>query len=50
MWSLPREMKDNFVRPQAVYGRNPDLNGDGVLDARDLAILGRNWGEKGLWP
>jgi hypothetical protein len=47
---LPREMKDNVARPKAVYGRDPDLNGDGVLDARDFAVLGQNWLETGMWP
>jgi len=50
VWSLPRQMEDNIARPRPVYGRDPDLNGDGMLDARDLAILGQNWGKKRLWP
>jgi hypothetical protein len=50
VWRLPREMKDNVARPEAVYGRDPDLNGDGVLDARDFAVLGKNWLKTRLWP
>jgi len=50
VYRLPREMKDNVARPQALFGRDPDLNGDGVVDARDFAVLGQNWLEKGLWP
>ena len=47
---LPREMKDNVARPSAMFGRDPDLNGDGVLNARDFAVLGQNWLDRGLWP
>jgi len=50
VYRLPREMKDNVARPQALFGRDPDLNGDGAVDARDFAVLGQNWLEKGLWP
>jgi hypothetical protein len=50
VWRLPREMKDNVARPKAAYGRDPDLNNDGVLDVTDFAVLGRNWLETGMWP
>jgi len=47
---LPRAMKDNFTKPEPLYGRDPDLNGDGVLNCEDFAILARQWFEEGLWP
>jgi len=47
---LPRVMVDNFALPEPVYGRDPDLNGDGIVDGQDLAILADNWFEKRLWP
>jgi hypothetical protein len=50
VWALPREMKENFVKPEALYGRGSDLNGDGVVDSEDFAILAADWFETGLWP
>jgi len=47
---LPRAMRDNYAQPEAFYGRNPDLNGDGVVDGKDLALLAENWSETKLWP
>lgn len=50
VFHLPRQMEDNLTRPQAISGRDPDLNSDGVLNAADFAIFGQNWLDKGLWP
>lgn len=50
VYQLPRKMRDNIARPQAMSWRDPDLNGDGVLNAADFAIFGQNWLTKGLWP
>jgi hypothetical protein len=50
VWVLPREMKENSVKPEALYARGSDLNGDGVVDSEDFAILAGDWFETGLWP
>ena len=41
-------MEDNVARPPAVYGRSPDLNGNGVLDSGD-SKMGTDTDGDGSW-
>ena len=50
VWRLPREMKDKVARPQAVRGRDSDLDADGVPNDEDCGVLGQNRHDRGLWP
>ena len=39
-----KKLKSRLYKP--VIKRSPDQNGDGVVDFKDLAIIGNHWLEK----